>query len=126
MAKKLVNKNYITPKEARRLFTKFLMENNCLMEYIVCYRYFNSLPKDLCSPSWIIDDVIHKLRRDRRQIGFALENIATSFEWSKCQEVMCHMHGISSLKNDRYAYNYWYLFSKKLYKYINTYVEPYE
>lgn len=126
MAKKLVNKNYLTQKEARKLFTKFLMENNCLIEYIVCYRYYNELLAENYSPSWIIDDVINKLRRDGRAIGLALENIGTSFEWCKCQEVMCNLHGVSSLDFDRYAYNYWYLFSKKLYKYIDTYVNPYE
>ena len=65
----------VTNKEARRLFVKFLLKNNCLKQYILCYRAQNG--KKLTSKE-IIDKTIHSLDTSTHCSSKFLFSI---FEW---------------------------------------------
>lgn len=110
MAKKLVNKNYITPKKARAIFIKFLMENNCLMEYIICYR--GQYNRGNYTPSQIFDTVINKLNNFGGRFAVALLN--ASFGWSASSRELCKISN-KKLSCD-YAYQYWNKLNGKLIK----------
>lgn len=108
MAKKLVNKNYITPKEARAIFIKFLMENNCLMEYIICYR--GQYHRENYTPSQVFDNVIDKLNEHGGRFAVALLN--ASFGWASSYR---DLYKICNKKlSCEYAYQYWNKLSEKL------------
>lgn len=108
MAKKLVNKNYITPKKARAIFIKFLMENNCLMEYIICYR--GQYHRENYTPSQIFDTVIDKLSENGGRFAVALLN--ASFGWASSYR---DLYKICNKKlSCEYAYQYWNKLNGKL------------
>ena len=108
MAKKLVSKNYITPKKARAIFIKFLMENNCYKEYIICYR--GQYDRENYTPSQVFDTVINKLNKNCW--GLALALLYASFGWASSSRELCKICN-KKLSCD-YAYRYWDKLSKKL------------
>ena len=118
MAKKLVNKNYITPKKARVIFIKFLMENNCYKEYIICYR--GQYARKKYTPSQIFDNVINKLNECNGRFAVALLN--ASFGWASSYR---DLYKISNKKlSCEYAYQYWNKLSEKLIeKYGDYYIK---
>lgn len=110
MAKKLVDKNYITPKKARAIFIKFLMENNCYKEYVICYR--GQYDRKNYTPSQIFDTVINKLNNYGGWFAVAL--LDASFGWSASSRELCKISN-KKLSCD-YAYQYWDKLSRKLIK----------
>lgn len=110
MAKKLVNKNYITPKKARAIFIKFLMENNCYKEYVICYR--GQYNRKNYTPSQIFDTVINKLGDYGGRLSVAL--LCASFGWASSSR---DLYKINNKKlGCEYAYQYWDKLSIKLIK----------
>lgn len=105
-----MNKTYITPKEARAIFIKFLMENNCLMEYIICYR--GQYHRENYTPSQVFDTVIDRLSKDGGRFDVALLN--ASFGWASSSRELCKIRN-KKLSCD-YAFQYWNKLSGKLIK----------
>ena len=105
-----MNKTYITPKKARAIFIKFLMENNCLIEYIICYR--GQYHRENYTPSQVFDTVINKLNKDGGRFAVALLN--ASFGWASSSRELC------KIRNEKlgcdYAYQYWNKLSGNLIK----------
>ena len=70
--------NTFSKKEARAIFVKFLLENNCLRQYVACY---NAFRKEELTPSEVIDRTIDYIQK----IPFSFYEIfrysSTSFFW---------------------------------------------
>jgi len=70
--------NTLSKKEARAIFVKFLLENNCLRQYVACY---NAFRKKELAPSEVIDRTIDYVQK----IPFSFYEIfrysSTSFFW---------------------------------------------
>lgn len=119
MAKSIKRIEYITNKEAKARLIKFLMTNNCLREYINCYKFYNHT--DL-TPSEIFDKVIDRLGVYGYTLGSAIYMIELSFEWKGVCDVLCPMHNVAV--NCCYSYNYWIKISELFFrKYDNSYVK---
>ena len=116
---KQFEKKYISNKAAKEIFSKFLMANNCLREFIVCYKYCNNLDS---TPSEICDRVINTLCFRLLPLGNAFSNILASFHWESSFPVLCPMLGVP--KNKERAYTYWIGISRKFKgKYESVYIE---
>lgn len=113
-------RTYISKKEARALFVKFLMENNCLKQYIVCFKDFNQNHKNKTA-SEVIDITMDRLVGQRINIlGQIFNKIRVSFEWPSVCKPMREVFGITDFMD---AINFWSKLSTKLEGlYNNTFI----
>ena len=80
----------ISTKEARVLFAKFLMEKNCLTQYLACFKhahaeYSKSSPREIMVAT--IDRAI-KYYGDNANLGQILNKIPISFSWFEVDNFM--------------------------------------
>ena len=109
---------YVTQKEARAIFIKFLMENNCYKDYIICYK--GQFDRAWYTPSRIFDNVIEKVRLSKSSLGNTL--LYWSFGWATSGKDLCPRH--SKMIDDNYGDKYWRSIDKKLReKYSRYFIE---
>jgi hypothetical protein len=70
--------NTLSKKEARAIFVKFLLENNCLRQFVACYRAYHKCDS---SPDYIIDKVITRTKSTGYDFTDILSRISISFDW---------------------------------------------
>lgn len=97
----------LSKKEARAIFIKFLMENNCLQNFIICYKAYNKCDM---TPKEIMDKIINNASRCNYYFDDIFDKISISFDWvdKSVEEVMRNMY-----YHDKVYWQYWSNINKK-------------